>query len=237
MNWPYDPLPRTDFHTHSEFSKCSVDTSILGNITVAILKELDAIAITDHARHVLKAGFEKYIERILTLKESSSVGLKVLVGLEVDIKADGEPDISRKLLKKLDLVIGALHNLPYSGSFIETYRNAILKALRDNWFDILAHPTYINEQNINLPTELIYEICEEAYESSIAVELNANHRSPSDEFVRICVNTGVMLTPVSDGHTLSSIGVYDWQFQLLKRLNVLTSVKWLTADDIQKRKK
>lgn len=237
MNWPYVPLPKTDIHTHSEFSKCSVDTSVFGNITVAVLKGLEVIAITDHARHVLKTGFEKYIEKILTLRESNSTGLTVLTGLEVDIKLDGEPDLSRRLLKKLDLVVGALHNIPYGKSFLESYRNVILKALRSNWFDVLAHPTYVNEQNINLPIELIYEICDEARENSTVIELNANHKSPSDDFIKICISTGVVLTPVSDGHVLSSIGMFDWQFQTLKKLNVLDDVKWLTIDDLLKKKK
>ncbi|MEM3104095.1 MAG: PHP domain-containing protein [Candidatus Bathyarchaeia archaeon] len=237
MKWPYAPLPRTDIHTHSEFSKCSVDTTVLGNITAATLKGLEVIAITDHARHVLEAGFEKYIEKILTLRESNSTGLTVLTGLEVDIKLDGEPELSRRLLKKLDVSIGALHNLPYVKSSVESYRDIMVRALRSNWFDVLAHPTYVNMQNINLPIELVYEVCEEARENSIAIELNANHKSPSDEFIKACIETDVTLTPVSDGHILSSIGAYDWQFQTLKRLNILKYVKWLTVDDLSKRKK
>lgn len=237
MKWSYAPLPRTDLHTHSQFSECSVDTTVCGNITMAILNGLEAIAITDHALHVLKIGFEKYIEEISTLKESNSTDLKVLIGLEVDIKPDGEPSVSRGLLKKLDVVVGALHNLPCGGFSVESHRAIILKALRSNWIDILAHPTYVNERNINLPIDFIYEICEEARENSIAIELNSNHRSPSDEFIRVCVKTGVKLTPVSDSHALSSIGVYSWQLQTLKRLNVLNSIKWLTVDDLLKNKK
>ncbi len=237
MKWPYTPLPKTDIHTHSEFSECSIDTTVCGNITMAVLRGLEVIAITDHAQHVLKVGFEKYIEKILRLRESNSTGLKVLTGLEVDIKPDGEPDVNRRILRKLDVVIGALHNLPYGKSFIESYRNVVLKALRGNWVDVLAHPTYVNEQSINLPTELIYEICEEVRENSVVVELNSNHRCPSDEFIKVCVDTGVMLTPVSDSHILSSIGVYDWQLQTLKRLNVLDNVKWLTVDLLKKGRK
>ncbi|MBS7610864.1 PHP domain-containing protein [Candidatus Bathyarchaeota archaeon] len=237
MKWPYTPLPKTDIHTHSEFSKCSVNTTVCGNITMAVLKGLEAIAITDHTQHVLKVGFEKYIEKILRLRESNSTGLKVLTGLEVDIKLDGEPDVSRRMLRKLDVVIGALHNLPYGKSFVESYRNVILKALRSNWIDVLAHPTYVDEQNINLPIELIYEICEEARENSVVVELNSNHKCPSDEFIKICVDTGVTLTPVSDSHILGNIGAYDWQLQTLKRLNVLNDVKWLTVDLLLKKRR
>lgn len=235
MKWSYAPLPRTDIHTHSEFSKCSVNTTIYGNITMAILRGLEAIAITDHAQHVLKAGFERYIEKILALRKSNFTGLKVLTGLEVDIKPDGEPYVSRMLLKKLDIAIGALHSLPNNKSLIESYRNVVLKALRSNWINVLAHPTYVNEQTINLPIELIYEICEEARENSVVIELNSNHKSPSDEFIKTCIDTGVTLTPVSDSHILGGIGVYNWQLQTLKRLNVLDGVKWLTLDDLQKR--
>ncbi|MEM2849299.1 MAG: PHP domain-containing protein [Candidatus Bathyarchaeia archaeon] len=235
MKWSYAPLPRTDIHTHSEFSKCSVNTTMYGNITMAILNGLEVIAITDHAQHVLKVGFEKYIGKILNLRESNTKDLKVLTGLEVDIKPNGEPDVSQRLLKKLDVVVGALHSLPYNKSLIESYRDAILKALKSNWIDVLAHPTYVGEQNIDLPIELIYEICEEARENSIAIELNSNHKSPSDEFIKICVETGVTLTPVSDSHILGGIGVYNWQLQTLKRLNVLNDVKWLTVDNLLKK--
>ena len=237
MKWSYAPLPKTDLHTHAEFSECSIDTTVCGNIIMAILNGLEAIAITDHASHVLKVGFEKYIEKISTLRESNSTDLKVLTGLEVDIKPDGEPSVSRRLLKKLDIVIGALHSLPHGGLPAESHRAIILKALRSNWIDILAHPTYVNERNIDLTIEPIYEICEEARENSIAIELNSNHKSPSDEFIKVCVETGVKLTPVSDGHALGSIGVYSWQLQTLKRLNVLNSIKWLTVDDLLKIKK
>ncbi|RLI25804.1 hypothetical protein DRO57_02950 [Candidatus Bathyarchaeota archaeon] len=228
--WAYSPLPATDLHTHSEFSRCSVDTSVQGNIATAELRGLRAIAITDHSSHVKKTGFRRYIETVRAAAYRADI--TVLTGLEVDIRPDGEPELGRSLLKKLDIVIGSLHKLPRRGVSLDGYRKTVLTALRKSWMNILAHPTYVNGREVHLPDYTIQEICDVAYENSIAVELNSHHRSPSDDFIKACVDRGVKLTPTSDAHRLRQIGVFDWHLEKLRRLDLLDKVVWLRVKDL-----
>jgi len=228
--WIYSPLPATDLHTHSEFSRCSVDTSVQGNIAMAELRGLRAIAITDHSSHVKRVGFRRYVKTVRAAANQADI--MVLTGLEVDIKPNGEPELGISLLKKLDIVIGSLHKLPTRGVSLEDYRKIVIAALRKGWMDVLAHPTYVNSRKVNLPDYIIQEICDAAYENSIAVELNSNHRSPSDDFIRACVDRSVKLTPTSDAHRLRQIGVFDWHLEKLRKLDLLDKVVWLRVEDL-----
>jgi DNA polymerase (family 10) len=105
---------------------------------------LSYIAITDHSRHLTVArGLDprrlaRQIDEIDRLNEELS-GIAILKGSEVDILEDGSLDLPDSALKRLDLVVGAVHSafsLPRRKQMAR-----ILRAMQSRYFTVLAHPS------------------------------------------------------------------------------------------------
>ncbi|MFO7872761.1 MAG: DNA polymerase/3'-5' exonuclease PolX [Candidatus Undinarchaeales archaeon] len=101
------------------------------------------MALTDHSKSqriasgLSKKEFENQFKEIE--KASKKYDIKVFKGGEIDILKDGSLDFEDKFLKKLDIVVGAVHsNFKMSE---KEMTDRILKALDNKYLDILAHPT------------------------------------------------------------------------------------------------
>src|SRR5206468_11872947 len=74
------------------------------------------MAITDHSKNLAFAnGLDdkravEHIERIRDTNENID-GIKIFAGIEVDILADGDLDLSDDVLAKMDLVIASVHSV------------------------------------------------------------------------------------------------------------------------------
>ncbi len=104
---------RGDLHVHTKESD-GHDT-IEAMAAAAREQGLDYLAITDHSRRLAMAhGLDpvrlaKQIDRIDRVNERYR-GFKVLKGIEVDILEDGKLDLPDSILRRLDLVVGAVHH-------------------------------------------------------------------------------------------------------------------------------
>ncbi len=99
------------------------------------------ICITDHIGKLMIANAmdEKKIEK--QRKEIDSVnkkvvGITVLQGGEIDIRADGSLDVKNNVLEKLDIVLASLHS-----AFKNNGTGRILKTMENPNVDIIAHPS------------------------------------------------------------------------------------------------
>ncbi|MDD4363313.1 MAG: DNA polymerase/3'-5' exonuclease PolX [Atribacterota bacterium] len=102
------------------------------------------IAITDHTQSLQIAGglkeerLEEQIYKIDKINHEQN-DVFVLKGAEVDIKNDGSLDLPDEVLKKLDLVIAAIH------TGLKQEKEQIMKrlsaAMQNPYVNILAHPT------------------------------------------------------------------------------------------------
>jgi DNA polymerase (family 10) len=102
------------------------------------------IAITDHSRHLGivhgldAAGLSRQIDALEVLAERSR-GVTLLKGVEVDVLDDGQLALPDRVLKRLDLVIAAVHTQQRLPAKRQTDR--LLRALDNRYISILAHPT------------------------------------------------------------------------------------------------
>ena len=65
-------------------------------------------------------------------------GITVLKSIEVDILEDGSLDLPDQTLRRLDLVVGAIHShldFPYGN------KPSVSRAMENRYLNILAHPT------------------------------------------------------------------------------------------------
>ncbi len=196
-----------DLHCHTKWSDGS--NSVEEMARAAKQLGYKYIAVTDHGntRQMMQRIDEKkllkQVKEIDKLNKKSSV--KVLKGIEVDIKADGSLGLSDSVLKKLDLVIAAVHSGFRFPKAKQTER--ILKAMDNPYVNILAHPLnrlIKTREPINLD---FGKICQKAKEKKIALEINASsdRLDLPDAYVKEAISKGVKLAIGTDAHSKDNL--------------------------------
>lgn len=133
---------RGDLHVHTDASDGHASLADMAN--AARKAGLAYVAITDHSRglgvaHGLDAGrLARQIDLIDRFNETSR-DIVVLKGIEIEILEDGKLDLPASVLRRLDLVVGAVHSHFKLSRTRQTER--IMRAMDQPCFSILAHPT------------------------------------------------------------------------------------------------
>jgi len=168
------------------------------------------IAITDHSKSTKIAGgmndstLLKQIKNIDKINKKIS-GIRILKSCEVDILADGSLDYSSEILKKLDIVMVAVHSGFKQSQSKMTKR--ISTALENKYVKILAHPTgrIINVRKpYNIDMDYLYQISKD---TKTALEINSSisRLDLKDIYIRKAVERGVKLTLGTDAHNTSQL--------------------------------
>jgi DNA polymerase (family 10) len=193
-----------DLQMHTKYSD-GVDT--IEDMAKAA-KELgyEYIAITDHSKseHIARGMSErqllKYLAEIDKINKKVK-GIRILKGAEVDILADGSLDYSDAYLKKLDIVIAAVHSRFKSTQAEMTKR--IIKALENRYVNILAHPTgrLINQRNpyaVNL--NKVFDACKD---NNVWPEIDAfpSRLDLNDLNIRTAIDKKLKLVIDTDSHS------------------------------------
>src|SRR5947199_8032596 len=105
---------------------------------------LQSIAITDHSQSLAMAnGLDErralaHAARIRAV-DAEGLGIRLLAGIECDIKADGSLDLADDCLAALDIVVVSVHSAFDQDKAQMTDR--LLRAIENPHVDILGHPT------------------------------------------------------------------------------------------------
>ena len=199
---------RGDLHAHtteSDGRDTPADMAL-----AARQRGLSYLAVTDHSRrltlaHGLDAGrLARQIDAIDAFNATIR-DFVLLKGVEVDILEDGELDLPAAILKRLDLVVGAVHHR--FGLSREKQTTRVMRAMDHPHFTILAHPTgrLIEERaasEIDLP-----RVIRHARERGCFLELNAQPaRLDLDDLAcRQARDEGVLVSIASDAHSAAGL--------------------------------
>lgn len=194
------------------------------------------IAVTDHSKseHIAHGMDEKRLAKYI--KEVDKInkrlkGIKILKGAEVDILKDGSLDYSDKYLKKLDIVLAAVHSRFKSSEKEMTKR--ILKALENRYVKILAHPTgrVINKRkaySVNLSK--IFEACKA---NNVWPEINAfpARLDLNDVNARDAIEKGLKLTINTDSHSTDHLRYMEFGIATARRAwarkkDIINALPW-----------
>ncbi|AGU52971.1 putative DNA polymerase/3'-5' exonuclease PolX [Variovorax paradoxus B4] len=195
---------RGDLHAHTRDSD-GLDT-LAAMARAARARGWQYMAVTDHSSrlalaHGLDAGrLAQQIDRIDALNARHD-GFVVLKGVEVDILKDGSLDLPEDVLRRLELVVGAVHSafdLPR-----DRQTDRLLRAMDHPCFSILAHPTgrLIGERP---PCEIdLQRVIRKARERGCFLELNAQpmRLDLNDIACRMAREEGVRISIASDAHS------------------------------------
>lgn len=219
---------RGDFQCHT---KASDGRASLEEIAEAAMKRgYEYIAITDHSRRVTVArGLDekRLAQQIEEIEELNSKikGFRLLKSIEVDILEDGSLDLSRDILKELDLVVGAIHyNLNLPG---DKQTERILRAMDNYPFHILSHPTgrIIGGRG---PSEMdLEEVMKACIRTGCILEINAQPErlDLNDINARMAKEMGVKLAISTDAHSVADLNFMKYGVWQARR-------GWLEPDDV-----
>jgi DNA polymerase (family 10) len=147
---------------------------------------------------------ERQTEAIAELNERVS-GIRILAGIEVDIRADGSLDMPDEVLAERDWVMASIHSGFDQPS--ERLTGRLLAAMANPHVDCIGHPTG-RKINRRVPYELDFErVLEAAVETGTFLEINAqpDRLDLSDTHARAAAEAGVLLVVSTDAHRLHEL--------------------------------
>jgi DNA polymerase (family 10) len=194
------------------------------------------IAITDHSKseHIAHGMSEKTLTKYLAEIDKARKrvkGIQILKGAEVDILPDGSLDYSDAYLKKLDIVIAAVHSRFKSTQAEMTKR--IIKALENRHVNILAHPTgrLINKRKqyaINL--DKVFDACKA---NNVWPEIDAfpSRLDLNDVNAKSAIDKGLKLVIDTDSHSKDQLrymkfGIATARRGWARKKDIINTLPW-----------
>jgi DNA polymerase (family 10) len=188
------------------------------------------MAITDHSKNLAFAnGLDDkralaHIKRIRAANEQME-GIRIFAGIEVDILADGELDLSDNVLAEMDLVIASVHSNFAQEPAKMTDR--LLRVLGNKHVSILGHPTgrlLLRREGYTFDMAAILKA---AAANKIAMELNAypDRLDLRDLHLRMAKERGVKIVINTDSHHISHMEKIRYGILQARRA-------WLTKSDV-----
>ncbi len=188
------------------------------------------MAITDHSKNLAFAnGLDdkravEHIQRIRDVGKKIS-GITIFAGIEVDILADGDLDLSDEVLAQMDIVIASVHSVFNQEPAKMTER--LLKAIENPNTSIVGHPTGRIQLRRDGYQFDMHAVLTAAAKNKVAMELNAypDRLDLNDVHLRQAKQHGVKIVINTDAHHTSHMEKI--------RFGVLQARRaWLTKDDV-----
>jgi len=211
---------RGDLHTHSHWSADGKNTL---EEMVHAAKERGYVyyAITDHSHYLREGRMEAQAKEIDKLAEQVAP-LKLLKGVEVNIKADGTLDVPDEVLAERDWVVASIHT-----AFDREPTERILATMENPHVHVIGHLTG-RKITRREPMEIDLErVLEKALETGTFLEINSqpDRLDLRDVNARLAGRAGVPIVISSDAHQLKALGYVDFGVAQARRA-------WLTAEQV-----
>jgi len=214
------PDIKGDLHAHTDWS--DGHESIEAMALAAKALGYQYLAITDHsggrgiAHGLSEERLRDQIDEIKRLNQQLN-GIRLLSGIEVDIRADGSLDLSPELLAKLDIVIAAIHSAMTQSE--EQITRRILGAIENPNVDVIAHPTcrLLGEREpVAIDLEAVFRA---AAKHNKALEINAmpSRLDLKDIHTYRARELGVKLTMGTDAHGSAHLGFMRFGIGVARR--------------------
>jgi DNA polymerase (family 10) len=219
---------RGDLHVHTK--RTDGHDTIEELVEAARKRGYDYIAIADHSRHVTVAHGLKPEQVRQQVKEIDRInkrlrGFTVLKATELDILEDGTLDLPDDVLAELDLTVCAVHYKSNLSARQQTQR--ILQAIKNPYFNILAHPTgrLINEREA-YPVDM-KQVVKAAADHGCFLEVNAHpdRLDLNDIHSKMAKEMGLKVAISTDTHRLDDLDNMRFGVGQARR-------GWLEADDV-----
>jgi len=244
-----------DLHIHSDYvfpSSHDLGESKLASVLdVASAKNYEYLGISDHNPKFLGLS-EKQKEKIIDERKRyllqefhayennvKNRAIKLLIGMEVDIRPDGSLALSEKLLNKLDYAIVSIHT-----SFEQTHEantRRIINALSHPVASILGHPTgqmVSDRDQISADWEKIFKFCKQ---SNKIIEINSSPQRADlpHDLIKKAIAIGARLVINTDSHEASQLdsmkyGVWQARRAMACKKNIVNTLNYKDLHSVLK---
>jgi DNA polymerase (family 10) len=188
------------------------------------------MAITDHSKNLAFAnGLDdaRAVAHIQRIHEASTKidGITIFAGIEVDILADGDLDLSDDVLAQMDLVIASVHSVFNQEPAKMTDR--LLKAIANPNTSIIGHPTGRIQLRRDAYAFDMDAVLTAAAKHKVAMELNSypDRLDLNDVHLRQAKQRGVKIVINTDSHHTSHLDKIRYGILQARRA-------WLTKEDV-----
>jgi len=188
------------------------------------------IAITDHSKNLAFANGlddQRALAHILRIREANEKieGLTIFGGIEVDILADGDLDLSDDVLAQMDVVIASVHSVFNQEPAKMTER--LLKAVENPNTSIIGHPTGRLQLRRDAYHFDMDAVLTAAAKRKVAMELNSypDRLDLNDIHLRQAKQRGVKIVINTDSHHTSHMDKIRYGILQARRA-------WLTKGDV-----
>jgi DNA polymerase (family 10) len=222
---------RGDLHSHSTWSSDGKN-SVEEMAVTARDRGYDYLALTDHSHYLRDDRLARQHEEVDALNERLKP-FRILKGIEVNIRANGELDVDDDTLAQLDWVMASIHS-----GFDRSPTERVLAALESPHVDCIGHLTG-RKLNIRGPMEIDVErVVARAAETGTFLEINSqpNRLDLRDVHARLAGEAGVKVVVSTDAHEVralawAEVGVAQARRAWLTKDQVLNTRRW---DEIRK---
>jgi DNA polymerase (family X) len=188
------------------------------------------MAITDHSKNLAFAnGLDDqralaHIQRIRETNQRIPV-IKIFAGIEVDILADGDLDLSDDVLAQMDIVVASVHSVFNQEPAKMTER--LLKAISNPNTSIIGHPTGRIQLRRDAYQFDMHAVLSAAAKNKVAMELNSypDRLDLNDINLRQAKQHGVKIVINTDAHHTSHMEKIRYGILQARRA-------WLAKDDV-----
>jgi DNA polymerase (family 10) len=213
-------------HTIETDGKCTIEEMALA----ARERGYKYMAITDHSKNLAFTNglddkrAEEHIKRIR--KAAGQIeGITIFAGIEVDILAEGELDLSDSVLEQMDLVIASVHS--HFSQEPQQMTERLLRAIENPNTSIIGHPTgriLLRREGYTFDCDRVFAA---AAKAGVALEHNAypDRLDLRDQHLRWAKGKGVKFVINTDAHHTSHMEKIRYGVLQLRRA-------WLTKADV-----
>jgi DNA polymerase (family 10) len=211
---------RGDLHAHTTWSadgKSTMEEMALA----AKARGYSYLAITDHSHYLRDGRLEAQAEELAALNVRLKP-LRLLHGIEVNIRANGTLDVPDEVLSGLDWVVASIH-----AAFSTSPTERVLAALENPHVHCIGHLTG-RKLNKRGPMDVDLErVCAAAVETGTALEINSqpDRLDLRDADARLAGERGVRIVVSTDSHSAAALGYMQLGIGQARRA-------WLTKEQV-----
>ncbi|MBA3348239.1 MAG: DNA polymerase/3'-5' exonuclease PolX [Actinobacteria bacterium] len=224
---------RGDLHSHSTWSdgKATIEEMALAARALGH----DYLAMCDHSQRLREGKLEAQWEEIDALNERLAP-FRVLKGVEVNIRANGELDLADDLLAQLDWVMASVHS-----SFDNDPTGRVLAAMESPHVDCIGHLTSRKIGKRGPSTVEVEKVVEGALATGTFLEINSqpDRLDLRDANARLAGEAGLTLVISSDGHSPAALGYVELGVSQARRAwlakeQILNTRSWAEIEKLRK---
>jgi DNA polymerase (family X) len=208
-----------DLHCHSTWSDGKATIAEMAAAAQALGHEY--LALCDHSHRLRDGRLQHQWEEIDALNETLAP-FRILKGIEVNIRTNGEVDVDDELIEPLDWVMASVH-----ASFDNDPTGRVVSAMQNPNVDCIGHPTS-RRIGVRSPSGIeVEKIVEAALATGTFLEINSqpDRLDLRDANARLAGEAGLKLVISSDAHSANALRYVDLGVAQARRA-------WLTKEQI-----